>query len=105
MHDEWVCFYLHGRHLYASSMNLVVSGHGSLFIVRDDAKNLQCLFFWQASTTICNSAYWKESREWGEKISRHERKKIIYTRTDRYISLQENKENEEEEQKKSQETF
>lgn len=77
MHDEWVCFYLHGRHLYAISMNLVVSGHGSLFIVRDDAKNLQCLFFWQASTTICNRAYWKESREQKELVGRIQ-KKYIY---------------------------
>jgi hypothetical protein len=51
--------YLHGRHLYASSTNFVVSGHGSLFWFRDDAKNLQWDFFWQASTINCSSEYWK----------------------------------------------
>lgn len=84
MHDKWILgyFYLHGRHLYAISMNLAVSGHGSLFIVRDDAKNLQCLFFWHASTTICNSVYWNETD-----TNENEFKKCIY----QFIQLARNK--------------
>lgn len=51
--------YLHGRHLYATSTNFVVSGQGSL-LVRADAVNLQWLFFWHASTTNWSREYWNE---------------------------------------------
>lgn len=60
--------YLHGRHLYAISMNFVVSGQGSWLCVREAAINLQWLFFWHASTMNCSNEYWKETT--GDKMNR-----------------------------------
>jgi hypothetical protein len=54
-----------GRHLYATSMNFLIPGHGSPPNVFGDDKNLHRLFFWHASTTIWSNEYWKESRKKG----------------------------------------
>ena len=54
-----------GRHLYATSMNFLIPGHGSPPNVFGDDKNLHRLFFWHASTTIWSNEYWKESKKKG----------------------------------------
>lgn len=49
--------YLHGRHLYATSTNFCLSGHGSASCLLAVDWNLQWLFFWHVSTTFCNREY------------------------------------------------
>lgn len=50
-----------GWHLKATSTYLRVPGHGSPPKVLGEVWNLHCLFFWHASTTVCNREYWSSS--------------------------------------------
>lgn len=56
--DNLVIRHLHGRHLYATSINLCTPAHGLPFPSAGLlAVNWQWRFFWQMSTTDCSSVY------------------------------------------------
>lgn len=71
--SEWI--YLHGRHLYAYSMIFRIPGHGLPPNDFGAGKNLQCVFFWQASIAVCNNEYCEWIRKRVEK-KRMNRKKF-----------------------------
>lgn len=81
--------YLHGRHLYAYSMILRIPGHGLPPNDFGAGKNLQCVFFWQASMAVCSNEYYENRRREKRERNRYLQKKVRIEKKDEKKKLNE----------------